>query len=74
MLFNRKQLRCSICDEDIPKGCGLKYRMKTRRYAPDGFYCNMPIHGAVCYNCLKTIKKMVLDCRNVELARKVKVG
>lgn len=74
MLGWKRQSKCSICDEDIPKGCGLKYRMKTKRYSVDGFYCNMPSNGVVCSKCLKTIKRMVLDYRLGELARKVKVG
>lgn len=74
MLGWKRQSKCSICDEDIPKGCGLRYRMKTKRYSVDGFYCNMPIHGVVCSKCLKAIKNLVLDYRHIEITKEVKAG
>ena len=57
----KKDRKCSVCGNDIPSKCGLKYRMKVRRYTPDGWHCEMPKKGVVCEGCLNKLRKMILE-------------
>lgn len=61
MFSMRMDKTCSICGGSVPDKCGLKYRMKVRRYSPDGWHCEMPKKGVVCEECLRKLKKMILE-------------
>lgn len=62
MFINRnKRSSCSICGEELEDKCGMKYKMNVKRYSPDGYFCVMPKKGVVCENCLKKLRKIVLE-------------
>lgn len=72
-LFKKKKPRiCAVCGYGIEERCGLKYKLRVKRYAPNGFYSIVSRNGVVCEACLKTLKELILEAKDGGLCREEK--
>jgi hypothetical protein len=71
MLFEKKPVQCCVCKKTLEDKCGFAYKMRVKRYTPDGYFCLMKKKGAVCEQCLIVARDMV---RERIAAKEVKIS
>lgn len=65
MMFGKKPTRCYICGDKLDDNCGLKFKMRVKRYSPEGWWSVLPHRGLICEECLKTAKEIIAEKRGV---------